>query len=312
MEGGVTGSCVRDTVTVRVPATTANLGPGFDCLALTLDLWNQATFTLGGSGLEISVAGEGAGRLARDRSNMVAQALARFFVAHGEPAPSGLRIDCQVAVPLSSGLGSSASAALAGILAANTLLGEPADRDEVLRLAAEVEGHPDNVAAALFGGLVMVVRNGDRLLTRRVEIPPLSVALAVPELDVSTSALRAELPGTVSRADAVFNLGRTALVVQALQDGDLELLGLVMEDKLHQSHRLAHIPGGAEAMAAARAAGAAAVALSGSGPSLIAFVPAGTSAADVAAVMAAALGEAGVPARQLVLATTAEGARVTA
>jgi homoserine kinase len=236
--------------------------------------------------------------------------LARFFVAHGEPAPNGLRIDCRVAVPLSSGLGSSASAALAGILAANALLGEPADRDEVLRLAAEVEGHPDNVAAALFGGLVMVARHGDRLLTRRVEIPPLSVALAVPELDVSTSALRAELPSTVSRADAVFNLGRTALVVRALQDGDLELLGLVMEDKLHQSHRLAHIPGGEQAMAAARAAGAAAVALSGSGPSLIAFVSAGTSAADVAAAMTAALGETGVPARPLVLTTSAHGARV--
>ena len=97
-----------------------------------------------------------AGRLARDRSNMVAQALERFFAARGEPVPGGLRINCQVAVPLSSGLGSSASAALAGILAANALLGEPADHDEVLGLAAEVEGHPDNVAAALFGGLVVV------------------------------------------------------------------------------------------------------------------------------------------------------------
>lgn len=300
------------TVRVRVPATTANLGPGFDCLGLALGLWNEATFTLGGDGLTVVSAGEGAGTLPDDPSNLVARAVVRLYDSVGAAAPRGLRIVCDVGIPLASGLGSSAAAVVAGLLGANALLGRPASDAEIIRLATEFEGHPDNVAAALCGGLVVVVRSGDELLTERIDMPPVTVALAVPEIEYSTRAARAELPTYVALTDAVYNMGRTTLVVEALRRGDLELLGKAMQDRLHQERRLQHVPGGQQAMAAATAAGAAAVAVSGSGPSLIAFAAEPPAAPAVAAAMVAALEVAGVRSRPLVLRSCADGAVVTA
>ena len=306
----------RDTIVVRVPATTANLGPGFDCLGLTLDLWNEAVFTVAGDEVVVTVSGEGADRLPHDADNLVVRAFTRLCAQAGAAAPAGLRVDCRVSVPLASGLGSSASAVVAGLLAANALLGDPADvagpidAATVLRLATELEGHPDNVAAALRGGLVVVVRSGDELLTERVETPPVDVALAVPALEYSTAATRAELPTYVALEDAVYNMGRATLVVEALRRGDLELLGKAMEDRLHQARRLERVPGGREAMGAAREAGAAAVAVSGSGPSLIAFVAEAARSGAVAEAMVGALGRAGVASRPLTLRTTARAATV--
>jgi homoserine kinase len=299
-----------DAVRVVAPATTANLGPGFDCLGLTLDLWNIATFTLGGEDIEVHVVGEGSDVLPRDAGNLMVRAFRRLVDEVGAPMPDGLRIDCEVAVPLASGLGSSASATVAGLLAANELLGRPTDTATILALATEVEGHPDNVAAALDGGLVVVVNGEEGLLTERIEVRPIEVALAVSHLDYTTSASRAELPTYVALADAVYNMGRAALVVEALRRGDLELLGKAMDDRLHQALRLEHMPGGPAAMAAAREAGAAAVAVSGSGPSLIAFPAPGAAVHDVAAAMVAALARVGVSARPFTLATTDRAAEV--
>ena len=292
------------------PATTANLGPGFDCLGLTLDLWNTATFTLGGEGIEVHVVGEGSEVLPRDAGNLMVRAFRRLFDEVEAPMPEGLRIDCEVAVPLGSGLGSSASATAAGLLAANEFLGRPVGTGTVLALATEVEGHPDNVAAALDGGLVVVVNGEEGLLTERIEVRPIEVALAVSQLDYTTTASRAELPTYVALADAVYNMGRAALVVEALRRGDLELLGKAMDDRLHQALRLEHMPGGMAAMAAARQAGAAAVAVSGSGPSLIAFPAPGAAVHDVAAAMVDALARAGVSSRPFTLATTDRAAEV--
>jgi homoserine kinase len=300
----------HDTIVVRVPATTANLGPGFDCLGLTLDLWNEAVFTVARKDVVVTVSGEGADRLPHDADNLVVRAFARLCAQAGAALPAGLRVDCRVGVPLASGLGSSASAVVAGLLAANALLGEAVDAATVLRLATELEGHPDNVAAALRGGLVVVVRSGDELLTERVETPPVDVALAVPALEYSTAATRAELPTYVALQDAVYNMGRATLVVEALRRGDLELLGKAMEDRLHQARRLERVPGGREAMGAAREAGAAAVAVSGSGPSLIAFVAEAARSGAVAEAMVGALGRAGVASRPLTLRTTASAATV--
>ena len=218
------------------------------------------------------VAGEGSDVLSRDADNLVARAFGVSATRPAAPMPAGLRVDCEVAVPLSSGLGSSASAIVSGLLGANELLGRPLVRaPSILALATEVEGHPDNVAAALDGGLVIVVNGEEGLLTERIEVRPIEVALAVSQIEYSTKAARAELPTYVALADAVYNMGRAALVVEALRRGDLELLGKAMDDRLHQAQRLEHMPGGPAAMAAARKAGAAAVAVSGSGPSLIAF-----------------------------------------
>ena len=298
------------SVTVRVPATTANLGPGFDCLGLTLDLWNEAAFTLIGEGLVVTASGEGADRLATGADNLVAQALRRLCAEAGAEPPQGLRVDCTVRVPLASGMGSSSSAVVAGLLAGNAFLGGPLDDAGLLALAAELEGHPDNVAAALGGGLVVVVRGSDGLMTERFDLPPVDVALAVPQLEYSTTASRAALPAYVALEDAVYNMGRTTLVVEALRRGDLELLGKAMHDRLHQARRLEKVPGGARAMAAATAAGAAAVAVSGSGPSLIAFARDGGSADLIARTMVDELAQAGLMARPLTLRTTTGPATV--
>ena len=295
---------------VRVPATSANLGPGFDCLGLALDLWNETTFTLGGEDIAVTYEGERVDDLPRDATNLVARSYSRVCEEAGAASPAGLRIDCDVRVPLSSGLGSSSSAIVAGLLGANTLLGRPFGRERLLALAADIEGHPDNVAAALLGGLTIVVRKGDRLLTKKILVPEVHVALAVPDLPFSTGTARAGLPTEVPMQDAVFNLGRTPLVVEALRTGDYELLSQAMDDRLHQASRLKLIPGARAAWIAAHQAGAAAVAVSGSGPSLIAFVSLATDASRVAQAMAGAFAKEGVEARPLGLAASAAGATV--
>jgi homoserine kinase len=295
---------------VRVPATTANLGPGFDCLGMALDLWNDMRFSLEGDGVSVVTIGERRETLPTDETNLVARAFLRLYEEAGVAPPAGLAIHCELHVPPSSGLGSSASAVVAGLLGANTLLGRPFDRARVLELAAEIDGHPDNVAATLLGGLTIVVRKEDKLLTKKILVPEAHVALAVPALAFSTHTARSDLPTQVSMKDAVFNLGRTPLVVEALRTGDLELLSQVMEDRLHQAARLKLIPGGRAAWVAAQQAGAAAVAISGSGPSLIAFVGLATDAMRVARAMADAFGGMGVVAQPMGLSASAAGASV--
>jgi len=296
-------------VTVAVPATTANLGPGFDCLGLTLDIWNEVTVSLLESGWRISVEGEGADRLADDESNPIVGAVLDLFDERSAH-PKGLHIECRNAVPLASGLGSSATAVLGGLLAANTLLGGPLNTDELLARAVRHEGHPDNVAAALYGGLVVVVEIGGKLLVRRFDVPHTHVTVVVPAVATSTRTSRESLPDEVPLADAVYNIGRAALVVEALRSGDLDLLGRVMDDRLHQEERLRTIPGAAAALSAGRKAGAGAAALSGSGPSLIAFAPSQSSAAAAGEAMADALRAAGTECRTLVTTTTTRPARV--
>ena len=295
---------------VRVPATTANLGPGFDCLGLALDLWNDVKFSLEGDGVLVSYEGEHTRRAAA-RRGQPGGAVVRAALRGGRDGGAGRPAHpLPRAVPPSSGLGSSSAAVVAGLLGANTLLGRPFGRDRLLELAADIEGHPDNVAAALLGGLTIVVRKGEAWLTKKILVPEVHVALAVPELAFSTRSARAGLPLQVSMQDAVFNLGRTPLVVEALRTADYELLSHVMEDRLHQASRIKLIPGGAAAWLAAQHAGAAAVAISGSGPSLVAFVSRAADASRVARAMAEAFAGEGVPATPLWLSASAAGAVV--
>jgi len=266
---------MMSAVRVRVPATTANLGPGFDALGLALDLWNEADFTRRADGrLVVTVTGEGAGILKTNARNIIAAAALRTFELAGE-RPPGLQIDCHNRIPLSSGLGSSAAAVITGILGANALLGDPLDQDTLLRLAVDIEGHPDNVAPAMLGGLVVCLADGERVtahkLPPRVDRQPIYITLALPVFNFTTRAARMVLPAQVDHADAVFNLSRAVLVAEALATGDLALLSAAMADRLHQPYRLPLIPGAQAALAAARAAGAAAATLSGAGPSLAAF-----------------------------------------
>jgi homoserine kinase len=298
------------SVTIQTPATTANLGPGFDCLGLALDLWNKTTFTLEGTGMRVKVRGEGSGLLPLDDRNLVLRSALRLYQSVGAPLPVGLSILCENRIPMGSGLGSSAAAIITGLVGANALLGNPVGTDEILRLAVAIEGHPDNVASALSGGLTLVATIGEGVIARRLPVAPLLVALAIPAIHLPTSVSRAALPRQVPLSDAVFNISRTAFVIEALRTGDLNLLGKVMDDRLHQPYRLKLIPGGEEAFAAAHRAGAAAVALSGAGPSVIAFAPEedGTIAAQkIGEAMACAFAKAGVQARCMVLKLSERG-----
>ena len=297
---------IRQSITVRIPATTANLGPGFDCLGMALNLWNQAVFTIEENGLDITIQGEGQDSLPRNIDNHIARAFFYFYEARRMAAPAGLRIRCDNQIPLGSGLGSSAAACLAGLIAANGLSGSHAGREEILCLATEMEGHPDNVAAALYGGLVIVVKDQDTILTRRFDVPDLRAAVVIPAIDLPTEVSRAALPFQVTLKDAVFNLGRTALVCDAIRTGDYDLLGRTMIDRLHQPYRLSLIRGGEQALQAAIQAGASAAALSGAGPGLIAF--SSQAAEKAAAAMVAVFADQNIATRSLLLSSSNQGA----
>jgi homoserine kinase len=294
-------------VQVRVPATTANLGPGFDCLGLALDLWNKATFSIEGEGLRLYCAGEGQG-IPTDERNLVFQAMRFFCDWRGLTFPRGLTIHCENHIPIGSGLGSSAAASILGILGAAALLDGPLNQEEALSLAAKMEGHADNAAAALLGGLAIVSTGKGDWLARKVEIPALQVALVLPEVHLPTHTARAALPTEVTMKDATFNLGRAMLVVEALRGGDLDLLHQVIDDRLHLPYRLPLIPGGQRALEAAYAAGASAVTISGAGPSLIAF--SATDPAPIAQAMTRAFQEHEINSRSFVLNTTSQGAEI--
>ncbi|MDP1546265.1 MAG: homoserine kinase [Anaerolineales bacterium] len=270
-------------IKIRVPATSANLGPGFDCLGLALDVWNEITFAPAEK-LTHHVIGEGAEKLNRGTRNLLTKAYAHLHDVCGRPLKRAA-IEAHNMIPMSSGLGSSAAAIAAGLFGANEMLGQPMNMEGLLKLAADMEGHPDNVAPALLGGLVVSVTNQEEIITRRYEIPALTIVIVKPNIEWPTKTARAVLPKSVSRADAIYNIGRAALVVDALRCGDLGLLQKVMEDRIHQSYRLRHISGGMAAYKCAKQFGAAA--LSGAGPSIIVFLPpedAGKASAEIRSI----------------------------
>jgi len=255
-------------VKIRVPATSANLGPGFDCLGLALDIWNEISFEAAGK-LTYQVTGEGAEKLNKGTKNLLTKSYTFLHEICGKEM-KGARICAHNEILMSSGLGSSAAAIVAGLFGANEMLGRPLNENELLKLATQLEGHPDNVAPALFGGLVVSVMAREEIIIQRYEIPRLTLVIVKPDVDWPTRISRAVLPRSVSRADAIFNIGRAALVVDALRNGDLGLLQKVMEDRIHQSYRLKNIAGGMPAYKVAKQFGAAA--LSGAGPAIINFV----------------------------------------
>lgn len=291
----------------HVPATSANLGPGFDCMGVAVDLWN--TFALqadpSGAGIATRVEGEGAGVIPLDASNIVAETLigewARLGRADLLPRPgAGYALVCRNRVPCGSGLGSSSTAILGGLLlarawAAGDAFDLKAERPAILARAVELEGHGDNVAPALLGGLIVVTHEAGEVLTDRLPIAPMRVAVCVPDFKFLTSEARAVLPKTYPRADAIYNIGRAMLVIEALRNHDDALLGRAMGDRIHEPYRLPRIPGAPEARAAALAAGAIAVTLSGAGPGLLAFARDGHD--RIGAAMVAAFGAAGLRAR---------------
>ncbi len=293
-------------IIIRVPATSANLGPGFDALGLALDLWNETTITPAKE-FSVGVSGEGAGKLTSGRDNLLVRAAWRLAERAGKSL-TPFHAECVNQIPLSSGMGSSSAAILAGLLAGNALLENPFTREEILNLASDLEGHPDNVAPAMLGGLVVsTVENGE-VLARKIPIATeIHITIALPDFYLPTKQARAALPKKISMKNAVHNISRTALVVEAFRSGDLNLLGKAMTDKLHQPYRLKLIPGAQSAMEAAKAAGAGAVALSGAGPGVIAFST-GESAAGES--MRRAFEAAGLEARIFHLRVSSRGAEI--
>lgn len=302
-------------VRVEVPATTANLGPGFDSLGLALDVWNRFDVAIPEEGeqkgVQVSCEGEGEGALPEGAENLVYRAMVRCF--DGEELPESLRIHIHNRVPLSSGLGSSATAVVAGVLAANAFRRRPLSDDRLLELATEIEGHPDNVAPALRGGLVVsALKRGGGVEAVSVQLPEaLKVCVAVPDLHLSTRFARAKLPEQIPRSDAVFNLSRAALWVAAATAGEFEALRTATEDALHQPYRSEFIPGLEEVFAAALDRGAFGVALSGSGPSVAAFCSEQRLAA-VGEGMREAFRRAGLAARIIATHPSPSGARLVA
>lgn len=260
-------------VIITVPATSANLGPGFDCLGLALALYNHVTFTaVSTPTLTIEVTGLDAEKVPTDESNLIYQSACHMFDRLGK-RPSGLHIQQENNIPVGSGLGSSSTAVLAGLLGANALMDGHFSQSDILAIAAAEEGHPDNVAPALLGGLVLGVMQDEQVHIEQLPIAPQQVVIVTPGFQLLTKDARAALPTQISRQDAIFNASRLPLLIRALETAVYPTLTLAMQDKLHQPYRLPLIPGMTEAFAAAYAAGAAGVALSGAGPSLIAFAP---------------------------------------
>jgi homoserine kinase len=260
----------KQKVTVQVPATTANLGPGFDCLGLALDLCNTVSISAS-SRFQIEITGEGAQELPRDGRNIAYRAIQALAEEAGRPLPP-LSLALHNNIPLARGLGSSAAAIVGGLVAANLFFESPLPREALLELAYQLEGHPDNVVPALYGGCTVTVREGSRLVHTQVPLPPgLRAVLFIPDLSLATQEARSILPAQVSRSDAVFNVGRVALLTTALATGRLDLLRTATQDALHQPWRKALFPPMEEFFAAALEAGALCAFLSGAGPSVLAL-----------------------------------------
>ncbi len=255
-------------IKIRVPATSANLGPGFDCMGMALNIWNEITFEPAEK-LIYHAAGEGAEKLNKGVKNLLTKAYAHLHEVCGKEF-KGVKISADNNIMMSSGLGSSAAAIVAGLVGANEMLGKPLSESEILSLGSKMEGHPDNIAPALFGGLVVSVVSEEEIIFRRYEIPAWTIVIIKPEVEWLTKTARAVLPKSISRTDAIYNIGRGVLVADALRSGDLELLQKTMDDRIHQPYRLKHITGGMAAYKTAKKFGAAA--LSGAGPSIITFV----------------------------------------
>lgn len=256
-------------VTVHIPATSANIGAGFDSLGLALSLGNTVAMQEA-DGCYITSADEYPVPAGPD--NLVYHA-ARLLYRHCGVAFTGMEIRQTSPIPMARGLGSSSACIVAGLIGANALLKNPCAREDLLTIAAGLEGHPDNVAPALLGGLVASCIEDGRVYSVKKEISPtLAFGVFVPNFELLTEKARAALPKSVPHADAVYNLSRAALCQAALCEGRLDLLPVATEDRLHQPYRLPLIAGGTEVFALAKQAGALAVTVSGAGPSLLAIV----------------------------------------
>lgn len=296
-------------VRVDIPASTTNLGPGFDVLGMALKLYNTVEMEVSASGLQIEIEGEGADILSRDEDNLVYRAAKQVFEKVGEkPPPMSIRLINRI--PLARGLGSSGTAAIGGLMAANVISNAGLGRDEILDMAAKMDGHPDNVAASIFGGVIIASLTDEGVACMKFMPPkPVKVVVVVPDFHLLTSDARAVLPTSVDLSTAVFNISRASLLVAALATGDFRLLGIATDDKLHQPYREKLIPGFRDVFRAAKSVDEnVAVALSGAGPSIVALCT--DNSAEIGESMRQAFLKHNIDSRAMVLDIDEEGAIV--
>lgn len=284
---------------VEAPASSANLGAGYDCLGLALELVNRVTVEAcdGDGSIDLHVTGEGAGDLPATRDNrFVAGLEAALEAALGpRPASIGWRIAMDNAIPLSRGLGSSAAATVGGVVAGNALAGSHLGDDALLHLATTIESHPDNAAAVLLGGFVVSAHLGDRVEAVRFDAPDgLRAVLFIPDRRLSTEDMRRVLPAEVPHRDAVENMGRVAIGVAGIASGRLDLLADLTVDRIHEPYRSVAYPELPRLTGAARAAGALGAFLSGAGSTVLAFVAPGADPAPVERALTEAAGVQGL------------------
>jgi homoserine kinase len=301
---------------VEVPASSANLGAGYDCLGVALAMVNRIELEVrvwSRGRIELTVDGEGRDELSEDRHNRFVRGLETALrVARGElPDGLGWRIAMRNEIPLARGLGSSAAATVGGVLAGNALAGEPLSTTELLGLATEIEGHPDNAAAALLGGFVISAASRDGVDAIRFDAPrDLRAVLFIPDLRLGTGAMRAALPASVPLADAVANLGAVAIGVAVLATGRHDLLRRLTVDRLHEPYRAAVYPQLPALVEAAREAGALGACLSGAGSAILAFADTSAGITRIEAAYRAAGHAAGLAGRVTVVELRNAGARV--
>lgn len=258
---------------VRVPATSANLGPGFDSLGIALKLYNTFRFKKIEKGVKIRIKEVETGNSIELplHDNLVYVAMKHLFSVCNKPL-DGIEVVEEISIPMARGLGSSATAIIAGLVGANRLLENPFKQSEILKIAIEIEKHPDNVVPALMGGFVISVTSEKEHFYKKIEVDEnLQVILVTPSFQLQTEALRQVLPKQVDYQDAIFNHSRTALLAASLYDADWDLLSVAMQDRLHQDYRSALIPGFKYVLEKGYQAGAIGVALSGAGPTVLAF-----------------------------------------
>ncbi|OEF95640.1 homoserine kinase [Desulfuribacillus alkaliarsenatis] len=257
-------------VKVKVPATTANLGPGFDTMGMALNMYNTVEMDFHHS-LDITISGVGMNDIDTDETNIVYQAAKMVFDKAGQEC-KGLRMHLHNEIPVARGLGSSAAAVVGGVVAANNLLGSPLNEQQLAELVTEIEGHPDNVLPALIGGIVIAGWGKEHLLYHKIKPgAQLQAIVAIPEFFLATKKAREVLPTQVSFQDALFNVNRASLVVSSLLTENYELLSEVMEDRLHQPYRSDLIPGMNALIERTKQVGAIGVVLSGAGPTMLAL-----------------------------------------
>lgn len=258
-------------IKVKVPATTANMGPGFDSIGMALQLYNIVYAEEINSGLEIIIQ-DGNPNIPRDESNLIYQTICHFYKEIGKPVP-GVRLIQQDSIPHTRGLGSSAACIVAGLHIANAMSKSFFSKEELVQMAAQLEGHPDNTTPALLGGMTIGAMNEEDMKYVKIHVAEnMHFAVMIPEFTLSTELARKVLPSHISLKDGVFNASRAALLAASMITGDIDNLTMAMEDRFHEPYRAELIPHMDEVIAYAKQCGAKGCCLSGAGPTIIAVI----------------------------------------